>query len=113
MPSCGGGGNAASRRQMQPAEQAPTLTQALALGLLQGPTELLPISSSAHSTLVPWLAGWAYADLDGESRKSFEIALHAGAGLALALELRGEMSAVLSGLGRRRLGSFALALAPP
>ena len=47
---------------------------------LQGPTELLPVSSSAHTTLLPWLAGWPYAELDAELRKSFEVALHAGAG---------------------------------
>ena len=57
----------------------------MALGLLQGPTELLPVSSSAHTTLIPWLAGWPYARLDGERRKSFEVALHAGAGAALAI----------------------------
>ena len=35
------------------------LRHALALGVLHGPTELLPISSSAHTTLVPWLLGLA------------------------------------------------------
>jgi undecaprenyl-diphosphatase len=60
-----------------------TLGQALALGLLHGPTELLPVSSAGHTTLVPWLAGWPYALLDGEARKSFEVALHAGAAAAL------------------------------
>jgi undecaprenyl-diphosphatase len=59
------------------------LHHALALGLLQGPTELLPVSSSAHTTLVPWLAGWAYGELDPRLRKSFEVALHAGTAAAL------------------------------
>jgi undecaprenyl-diphosphatase len=53
---------------MPSAEDAPSLRHAVALGLLQGPTELLPISSSAHTTLVPWLAGWPYARMDGERR---------------------------------------------
>jgi len=35
-----------------------TLVQALILGLVQGATEFLPISSSAHLVLVPWLLGW-------------------------------------------------------
>jgi undecaprenyl-diphosphatase len=61
------------------------MRHALALGLLHGPTELLPVSSAGHTTLVPWLAGWPYAQLDGESRKSFEVALHAGAAAALLL----------------------------
>jgi undecaprenyl-diphosphatase len=88
------------------------LRQALALGLLQGPTELLPVSSSAHTTLVPWLAGWPYAGLDGELRKSFEVALHAGAGLALAIDMRGELLEGAVGLDRRRATVIALSLAP-
>ncbi len=61
------------------------LGQALTLGVLHGPTELLPVSSAGHTTLVPWLAGWPYAALDGELRKSFEVALHAGTAAALLL----------------------------
>jgi undecaprenyl-diphosphatase len=61
------------------------LRHALALGLLHGPTELLPVSSSGHTTLVPWLAGWRYEQLDGRLRKSFEVALHAGTAAALLL----------------------------
>ncbi len=68
-----------------------SLGQAAALGVLQGPTELLPVSSSAHTTLVPWLAGWSYPELDPELRKSFEVALHAGAAAALALDMRAEL----------------------
>ena len=36
------------------------LTHALALGALHGPAELLPISSSGHVTLIPWLLSWDY-----------------------------------------------------
>lgn len=61
------------------------LRHAVALGLLHGPTELLPISSSGHTTLLPWLAGWPYSQLDPKQRKSFEVALHAGTAAALAL----------------------------
>ncbi|HST56282.1 MAG TPA: undecaprenyl-diphosphate phosphatase, partial [Solirubrobacteraceae bacterium] len=63
------------------------LRQAIALGLLQGPTELLPVSSSGHTTLIPWLAQWDYARLQPELRKSFEVALHAGAAAALLVDL--------------------------
>jgi undecaprenyl-diphosphatase len=58
------------------------------LGLLHGPTELLPISSSAHTILIPWLTGWPYGELDPELRKSFEVALHAGTAAALLIDLR-------------------------
>ncbi len=43
----------------------------------------MPISSSAHTALVPWLAGWRYSELDPDLRKSFEVALHAGTAAAL------------------------------
>ena len=49
--------------------QALPLRHAFALGVLHGPAELLPVSSSAHTTLVPWLLGWPYEELDGELRK--------------------------------------------
>ncbi len=63
--------------------RALALPHAMALGLLHGPAELLPISSSAHTSLVPWLADWPYGELDPELRKSFEVALHAGTAAAL------------------------------
>lgn len=59
------------------------LGHALALGALQGPTELLPISSSAHTIAAARLLGWPWDGLDSELRKSFEVALHAGTALAL------------------------------
>jgi undecaprenyl-diphosphatase len=88
------------------------LRHSLALGLLQGPTELLPVSSSAHTTLVPFLLGWPYAELDGELRKSFEVALHAGAAAALAIDMRGELVEALRDLDAGRLTTVALSLAP-
>jgi len=97
---------------MRLAETALPLRHAVALGLLQGPTELLPISSSAHTTLVPWLAGWPYARLDGERHKSFEVALHIGAGVALAVRMRRELLHDVAHLNRRRAGVIALSLAP-
>ncbi len=93
-------------------ERRLALRHALALGLVQGPTELLPVSSSAHTELLPWLAGWPYARLEGERRKAFEVALHAGAGLALALHMRRELLADAARIGPRRAGVIALSLAP-
>ena len=89
------------------------LSQAVGLGLLQGPAELLPISSSGHLVLVPALLGWSYVELDDELRKSFEVALHAGTALALLIALRGEVAEVVRSLDARRLARHALELVPP
>jgi undecaprenyl-diphosphatase len=62
--------------------------RAVVLGLVQGPAELLPVSSSAHIVLVPWLAGWDWEAIDPEVRKSFEVALHTGAAVALLIGQR-------------------------
>jgi undecaprenyl-diphosphatase len=78
--------------------------QAALLGLLHGPAELLPISSSGHVAALPWLLGWEIARWPGERRKELEVALHAGTALALARELIP---------ARRELGLVALASAPP
>jgi undecaprenyl-diphosphatase len=61
------------------------------LGALQGPAELLPVSSSGHLALVPRLLGWDYEQLPPDARKTFEVALHAGSAPALVLALRGEL----------------------
>jgi undecaprenyl-diphosphatase len=98
---------------MPPDREPLPLRHAIALGLAQGPTELLPISSSAHTAILPWLAGWPYAQLDGERRKSFEVAVHAGAGCALAIVMRSELRRQAAGMDRRAAAVLALALAPP
>ncbi|HWG07763.1 MAG TPA: undecaprenyl-diphosphate phosphatase [Solirubrobacteraceae bacterium] len=85
---------------------------ALVLGLVQGPTELLPVSSSAHTTVIPLLLDWPHEELGGGWRKSFELALHAGAGLALALDMSGELIAAARRLDRARVGVVVLSLAP-
>jgi undecaprenyl-diphosphatase len=82
--------------------------QAVALGLLHGPAELLPVSSSGHLTLLPWLLGWDYLELDDDLRKGFEVALHSGTAVALAVALgsRDELSV-------RPLRLVVLSAAPP
>jgi len=52
--------------------------QALALGVTQGFSELLPISSSGHLILVPWLANWTYLEHHESFNKTFDVALHLG-----------------------------------
>ena len=52
--------------------------QALILGIVQGLTELLPISSSAHLTIIPWIFNWNIPE-------AFDVALHFGTLLAIVL----------------------------
>ena len=59
---------------------------------MHGPAELLPISSSGHIALIPWLLRWDYDQLDDELRKSFEVAVHAGTAAALLITLHDEVS---------------------
>jgi undecaprenyl-diphosphatase len=87
--------------------------QAVALGALHGPAELLPISSSGHIAVVPWLIGWDHRRLDDELRKSFEVALHTGTAAALLISLRREVKDAVRGLSVRRLWQIGLSFAPP
>jgi undecaprenyl-diphosphatase len=99
---------------MAPAAEPRLRTRdAVALGLLHGPAELLPISSSGHVALVPWLLGWPYAELDDELRKTYEVALHAGTVAALLVGLRGELRTAARELDARRVRVLALSSLAP
>jgi undecaprenyl-diphosphatase len=80
--------------------------------VVQGPAELLPVSSSAHIVLIPWLAGWDWDDLDPELRKSFEVALHAGAAAALLIGQRQTIAEELRAFDRRRALVLVLSFLP-
>jgi len=67
----------------RPRRRIRAIGEAAALGALHGPAELLPISSSGHVELIPWLLGWERGSLAADERKSFEVALHAGTAAAL------------------------------
>ena len=83
------------------------------LGLVQGPAELLPVSSSAHLALVPWLAGWDLDELDDEDRKTFEVAVHAGAAVALLVGRRRQIADELRRFDARRALLVGLSFVPP
>ena len=55
-----------------------TTLQALILGIIQGLTELLPISSSGHLDIIPWLLGWTNNPGFNEAFEGFDVALHFG-----------------------------------
>jgi undecaprenyl-diphosphatase len=68
-----------------------TLWQSIVLGILQGLTEFLPVSSSAHLILLPWLLGWPEMGL------TFDVALHAGTLLAVLVYFRKEIGELIRG----------------
>ncbi len=92
-----------------PSRRQPII-HALALGALQGPTELLPISSSGHLELLPWLLRWECAENDDELKKAFAVALHGASALALLIALRGELAREPV---KRTVALLALSAAPP
>lgn len=78
--------------------------QAFVLGIVQGLAEFIPISSSGHLIIVPWLFGWADPGL------SFDVALHAGTLLAVLaffwrdwIEL---LKAFVASLARRKISGY-------
>ena len=96
-----------------------TAVQALVLGVLQGLGEFLPISSSGHLIVVPWLLGWPPQGL------SFDVALHVGTLLAVVYAFAADWWRLLTGAGKglfaghplatpegRQLGLLALASVP-
>lgn len=83
---------------------------AIIIGILQGITEFLPISSSAHLILVPAFTGWA------DQGVAFDLAVHIGTLAAVLLYFRKDVGALardgsLSLMQRRHVGQSRLALA--
>ena len=65
--------------------------QAIVLGIVQGLTEFLPISSSGHLIIVPWLFNWHYLLNHPDFNKTFDVALHLGTFVAVVLYFRVEI----------------------
>jgi undecaprenyl-diphosphatase len=80
--------------------------QAALIGIHQGLTEFIPISSSAHLELAPWIAGWPTGGLLGSL--SFDVFLHLGTVVALLYYFAGDwlrlLSAALASVRERRIG---------
>ena len=62
-----------------------SIFQAIVLGIVQGLTELLPISSSAHLYLVPWILDWTKSESFNIAFNAFDVALHAGTLFAIGI----------------------------
>ncbi|HEV8449080.1 MAG TPA: undecaprenyl-diphosphate phosphatase [Gemmatimonadaceae bacterium] len=90
-----------------------SLAHAIILGIVQGLSEFLPVSSSAHLTLVPWLFHWNDPGL------AFDVALHVGTLIAVLWYFRAQWIAMVrASLGqgtaeeRRRVGFLVIATIP-
>lgn len=75
-----------------------TYVQAVVLGIVQGLTEFLPVSSSGHLILVPRVFGWPDQGL------AFDAAIHLGTLAALLAYFQSELRALVSGALSRRVG---------
>ena len=67
-----------------------SILHAIVLGIVQGLTEFLPISSSGHLVIVPWLFGWNDFDTVATA-KAFDTALHLGTLVAVLIYLRKDL----------------------
>ena len=77
-----------------------TFFQALVLALLQGVSELFPISSLGHTILVPALLHWRNVDRSNASFLAFVVVLHLGTALALVVFYRAQWYAIARALVR-------------
>ena len=84
-----------------------TYPQALVLGVVQGLTEFLPVSSSGHLILVPYVFGWADQGL------AFDAAMHLGTLGALLAYFRTELRELLTGVLAPRLAGLLVAASVP
>ena len=83
-----------------------SIVEAIILGIVQGLSEFLPISSSGHLILVPWALGWD--ELEADLKRTFDVALHMGTFVGVLIYFRNDVWRLLT--RERRMG-WLLALA--
>ena len=92
-----------------------TILQAIILGIVQGMTEFLPISSSGHLIIVPWLFNWHFLLENPSLNKTFDVALHLGTFVAVVVYFWREIGRLLAAwvrsMTRRSLADPAAKLA--
>lgn len=85
-----------------------SIFRAVILGVVQGLTEFLPVSSSGHLQLVPWLFGWQDFGDDVELANAFDVALHIGTLVGVVFYFAADIWRYLrAGLSVFRPGGFS------
>ena len=74
-----------------------TLIEAIILGIIQGLTEFIPVSSSAHLVLVPYLLNW---QIDPQINFAFDVLVQLGTLLAVLIYFRQDLIQVILGFTR-------------
>lgn len=74
--------------------------EALLLGIVQGFTEFLPISSSGHLILIPWLQEYTFLETHPEFNKTFDVAIHTGTLAAVVWYFRHDLRGIIAGFLR-------------
>jgi undecaprenyl-diphosphatase len=77
-----------------------SILEAILLGIVQGLTEFLPISSSGHLILVPWLQDYTFLEQHDQFNKTFDVALHLGTLIGVVVYFRAELWAMVLGFFR-------------
>ena len=77
-----------------------SILEAILLGIVQGLTEFLPISSSGHLILVPWLQDYRFLIENEDFNKTFDVALHFGTLIAVVWYFRADLARMASGVMR-------------
>ena len=72
-----------------------SVLHAILLGIAQGLTEFLPVSSSGHLQIIPWLGEWDDFEGRDDLKKAFDVALHLGTLVGLVACLRREVWALV------------------